>query len=127
MSSQNFIIDYLFQIGMAYPFLQIQYEFDELDKSHLISLKQISGEESIMPLKVELIRIFVEKFPYENIIFVDEGSLIQIETPNFVFQPLQKLSETTLNLNVSQVGYNCEIRSLQSQTIETITLSSFAA
>lgn len=127
MSSQNFIIGYLFQIGMEYPFLQIQYEFDELDKSHLISLKQVSGEENLMPLKIELIRVFIEKFPYENIIFVDEGSLVQIENPNFVFQPLQKLSKTTLNLNVSQIGYNYDIHSLQSQTIETSNLSFFAA
>ncbi|PKQ68892.1 hypothetical protein [Raineya orbicola] len=127
MSSQNFVIGYLLRMGIEYPFLQIQYEFDELDKSHLISLKQVSGEENLMQLKIELVRVFVEKFPCENIIFVDKRSLIQIENPNFVFQPLQKLSEESLNLNASQASYNYDIHSLQSQTIETNILSFFAA
>jgi hypothetical protein len=84
MKSTNYIKNQLNRLIEEFPQLKISYEFDEIDNSHIIEVlpsKEYNENIHYSKSETEIIIDFISKYPYEEIVFITENSLIKISKP----------------------------------------------
>jgi hypothetical protein len=99
MDSIQFLKDKLSDLHNKFLYLEIRYEYRESIDAHIIEVKPIHCFEKDTPYKYEQINIqkaFKELFPYEEILFMTENILFQIEDPIL-----------TLGTSTMEVDYIC--------------------
>ncbi len=86
--SIDFISQHISEWLQLYPQISVQYEFETQDRSHFIEIKpffvakQTHFKEIVKQCRVK----FYELFPNEELVFLKENSIYQIENPTFVLQ-----------------------------------------
>ncbi len=89
MNSRDFIIKTLNNIVENYSNIQFEYKLNNTTITHTIKVspKEIyNNDETYMNIESSFETIFERLFPSENILFISEDSLIDIETPELVFK-----------------------------------------
>ncbi len=90
MTSIDYIKDRLSQILDEFPEVGCKYEFDEFSFSHIIEISPSDfylSNKNFKKIEFELLKDFIDKFPYENITFITEEDFYRIENPIFEKQP----------------------------------------
>ncbi|WP_375560489.1 hypothetical protein ACE193_22800 [Bernardetia sp. OM2101] len=97
--SQDFIINKLNNLVEKLPYIFVKYEND-LEGSHFIEIKSSQDntfDDFIDKFTLQLLTSFVSLFSNENIAFLNEGSLYEIE--NLTYSKKGKSFELTKNLS----------------------------
>lgn len=84
MDSKEFIISNLRELYSSLPYLEIRYEYRDDIVTHIIEVKPVhcyDKDRSYVSKQIALEEMFEEIFPYEEILFMTENLLIQIEKP----------------------------------------------
>lgn len=82
--SHEYIIEKLNKIYDLYPYLEIQYEYRNYVKTHVVQVKPIhcyEFDKQYIEQQNILQEDFNEQFPYEDLLFITENNLIHIENP----------------------------------------------
>jgi len=81
MKAQDFLIEKLRELSSKYEEVKIRYEYRANTQSHIIEIIPLSffdknAEYLLDEANIE--RQFEELYPFDNIVFISEGSLIEI-------------------------------------------------
>lgn len=82
--SIKFLEKSLSELYDKFSYLEIKYEYRPLIDAHIVEVKPIHCFESDRPYKLEQINIqkaFKELFPYEDLLFMTESILFEINDP----------------------------------------------
>jgi len=117
LKAQEFIIESLEVLIQKLPYISIRYEND-MEGTHFVEIKSIKKDrfdDFIYKATLEMTINFITKFPYENISFLKENSLFEIENPTYSkkgqFFELAKELETAnqkIVLQPTTQNYNLE-------------------
>ena len=81
MKSKEYLINSLKELSDLFSEIQIRYEYREITKSHIVEIIPLcffDDNEPYIKHEIFLEQEFEKKFPDENIIFVSESSLTEI-------------------------------------------------
>ena len=84
MNSIDFLKEKLTTLHNAHPYLEIKYEYVNYINTHIVEVKPIHCFESdklYISQQIKLEDMFEEIYPNEEIVFITENILIQIENP----------------------------------------------
>lgn len=104
MTSKKFILTKLNEILKEFPFLSFKYECNDFSDSHFIQilpLEEFNTNGNYKQREIEISLEFIENYPFENLIFISEGS-------KYVFQ------------NAEQVFGACHLENIEFQLIEML-------
>ena len=127
MESINFLKDKLSEVYRSLPYLQIRYEYKLNINTHVIEVKPnycYEKDSNYIDAQLELEDSFEELFVDEEIVFITENELIQVEDPilelgvldriieeieeelNFqVVVPSTKIVHPTVGVDIYDTGY----------------------
>lgn len=86
MKTKDHIIKKLNELVRLFPSIKVSYEIDENSNSHYVKvlpLKEFDTNDEYHKFETNFILSFIEQFPYEEIVFVSENSLIEVLNPIF--------------------------------------------
>ncbi len=95
MESRKFVEEQLRLIHERIKFVMIRYEFDDVFNYHIIEVTPLSYFESnkdYIDLEIGLTNLFENLYPKEEIVFVSEDSLLQVNNPCLVLESEQKIN-----------------------------------
>ena len=81
MKAQDFLIEKLRELSSKYEDVKIRYEYRANTQSHIIEIIPLSFFDKNVEYLLDetnIERLFEELYPSENIVFISEGSLIEI-------------------------------------------------
>ena len=84
MKVKDYIIDRINDLVSAFPCFKVSYQIDNYSNSNYIKVIPKEDFESNLEyqkFETELIIDFIEKYPFDEIVFVTDDSLIDIEEP----------------------------------------------
>ena len=83
-----FLEKHLSQLTENFPNIECLYKFDNLDDTHIIKImpKKIFESEDYVQYENEIVDNFIQRFPYEGILFISENELIDIDKPDKIFK-----------------------------------------
>ncbi len=87
MKSNNYIIQKIDDLVRAFPELKIRYEFDSFSDSHIIEVlpaKEYKDNTKYAKYETQLMFDFISEYPLEEIVFITEEDLVEIENPIYV-------------------------------------------
>lgn len=87
MNAIDFVKQRLTELVGQLPTLQCRYEYDEPAALHLIEVLPLAAyelDERYLALEEAITFAFIEAFPFENIAFVSESSLVRVSNPHVV-------------------------------------------
>ena len=88
MIVKEFIREKLAQIAEAFPQVTIKYNFNDLIGTHIVELspeQEYYNNTQLDDAWLNLVPIFWDKFPAEDITFISTDSTLRIENPEFAF------------------------------------------
>jgi hypothetical protein len=82
LTSKGFVIDRLKILSKKIPGVKIRYQKNDCTGTHIIEINPISvfkGNEDFMMTEKEIKEHFKKMFPTEEVLFISEGSLMEID------------------------------------------------
>lgn len=124
MKAADFVKSKIDSLVSTIPFIKCSYEFDQDAIVHLIKVEPLNvykSNEKYLELESEIIFDFIEQYPYENICFVSNSSLVSVNNPSYVkcgnsFVGMNFVQVS--NMDIIQIGSNQKISSFK-QGIES--------
>lgn len=87
MKAYDFIKDKLENLIDIFPQMKVSYEFEKLSNSHFIEVlpsKEFRENSKYSKYETNLIMDFITMYPNEDIVFVTENDLIEVNNPSFI-------------------------------------------
>lgn len=87
MKSKEFLIEKLTEISSKFEDVKIRYEYRKNTNSHIVEvipLAIFNNDKEYMVAEADLEDEFETLFPKEDIVFISEGSLTEIESPELL-------------------------------------------
>lgn len=87
MKSKEFLIEKLTEISSKFEDVKIRYEYRKNTYSHIVEVIPLAifdSDEEYMMAEASLEDEFEALFPKEDIVFISEGSLTEIESPDLL-------------------------------------------
>src|SRR5690554_3701081 len=110
MKSIEFLETKLNELYAKFSDVKIRYEYRANTYSHLIEIIPLSffeGNEEYISLEAKIEDEFEASFPNENIVFVSEGSLSEINNPEFTLgYEVIKFDNEALNIDFIVEGFS---------------------
>lgn len=124
MDSKKFIIYNLRELYSSLPYLEIRYEYRHDIVTHIIEVKPVhcyDKDRSYVSKQIALEETFEEMFPYEEILFMTENALIQIEKPLLELGISQKDTISTQVVLADIIEYQTTLKSTIAKLFETLS------
>jgi len=89
--STDWLTDKLQELHQALSYLNIKYEYRKNMQLHIVGvtpLQHYKGDKSYIDKEIELETLFEQMFPNEEIVFVSDDSLIQVENPILILESI---------------------------------------
>lgn len=110
MKSIEFLETKLNELYAKFSDVKIRYEYRANTYSHLIEIIPLSffeGNEEYISLEAKIEDEFEASFPNENIVFISEGSLSEINNPEFTLgYEVIKFDNEALNIDFIVEGFS---------------------
>ena len=84
MKAIDFLKNEIDKLVKKIPFIKCTYEYNENSLVHFISVSPLSlynSNEAYIDAESEIVFSFIKNFPFENVSFIGEDSLIKIKKP----------------------------------------------
>lgn len=84
MKMKDYIIDKINELSSYYPTTKVGYYVDEFSNSNYIKVlpsDEFDNNKDYQKFEANFIIDFIDKFPYEEIVFISEKSLIDLSEP----------------------------------------------
>lgn len=104
MKSIDFIISKIEMLIEKFPSIQIKYEFEENEDTHIIEISPLSlfeFNEDLKKIEKDIYLEFFKLFPFEGLYFIDENSLYPITNPSIVKKGVENLFQNEFNIQTS--------------------------
>ncbi len=110
MKSKEFIKSKLNELYSKFNNIKIRYEYRANTYSHLVEIIPLSffeASEEYMTIEANIEDEFESIFPSENIVFISEGSLSEINNPEFTLgYEVIKFDNEALNIDFIVEGFS---------------------
>ncbi|MFA6925268.1 MAG: hypothetical protein WC223_13565 [Bacteroidales bacterium] len=100
MKPTEFLIDQLKQLVENFNGIRIKYELNKYTGTHIIQIlppSYFKDDIACMKMKRKIEIKFEKKYPNEDILFVSEGSLIEIGNENILFDSEKSFLKEKIN------------------------------
>lgn len=104
MKSIDFIISKIEMLIEKFPSIQIKYEFEENEDTHIIEISPLSlfeFNEDLIKIEKDIYLEFFKLFPFEGLYFIDENSLYPITNPSIIKKGVEYLFQNEFNIQTS--------------------------
>ncbi len=102
MKVKDYIINQVNELSICFPTIKVSYYIDEFSNSNYIKIlpsNEYDTNENYQKFETDFIINFIDKFPYEEIVFISENSLINLSEPLYEIEGSScTISETHLVL-----------------------------
>ncbi len=134
MRAQDFIIGRLQSLIDNFPQMRVRYEFDGFTSSHFIEVlpsSEFKENHKYSKYETNLIIDFIAEFPNEDIVFITENDLIEINNPLFVregdsFSKKRLYWNSKSWSNNSALNFNLKFNKIYGDNIDSIIFESIS-
>lgn len=130
MKARDFIENRLQELIENFPQMRVSYKFDILSNSHFIEVlpsKEFRSNSEYSKFETNLIIDFISTYPNEDIVFVTENDLIEVNNPSFIKTGMLYDKESLFwNSKVwssnSVLSFNLQLKSFPKTNMNSIDL-----
>ena len=86
MKSVDFIKEQLDELINTLPYIKCSYKYDEFDNTHIIKIEPyvfFEKDNQYIELERQIIDDFINRYPYEGIVFISENDIIDMSQTIF--------------------------------------------
>ena len=108
-NAKEFLRKKLEKISLEIEDVEIAYEYRVTTQTHIIEIKPNSVFEhskEYIDKEIDLENEFSDQFPGEELLFISEDSLTEIESPEFVLKPKFKFNYVLSNIIAPKIESN---------------------
>ena len=84
MKVKDYIIEKLNELVTLFPLIKVSYQIDDCSNSNYIKVvpkEEFDYNPDYQKFETNFIIEFINQFPYDEVVFVSDGSLIEIQNP----------------------------------------------
>jgi len=89
MDSIEYLKNELNKLVKEIPYIKCIYEYNEFDSTHIVKIapqKIFEQNENYIELESKIVDEFINKYPFEGIVFIRENDIIDISSPLYIAQ-----------------------------------------
>jgi len=123
MNAQSYIKNKIQELVEKFPQLKAGYSFEPLTMAHYIKIepsKEFNQNNDYIAFETDFILSFIDRYPFEEIVFITEEDIIDLEDPSFIVEgmlftregknypitfadiAMQILQNSDININISE-------------------------
>jgi len=130
MKARDFIENRLQELIEKFPQMRVSYEFDILSNSHFIEVlpsEEFKTNSEYSKFETNLIVDFISTYPNEDIVFLTENDLIEVNNPSFIktgklYNKESLLWNSKVWSNNSVLSFNLQFKSFPETNMNSIDL-----
>ena len=126
MNAENFIIDELEKFIKIFPKVRVQYEHHEMSRSHFIEIVPsdiFHSNNDLQEWEYLLFEKFVFFYPTENICFISDDDLVNIENVIYIKEGFDYAPISTVEKNIVFDPFSVSLQPIVMKTEINITFT----